>query len=581
MANTRTKRTSKRSNGTGTIYRRATGAAWTARWYDHNGQRQTRSTGTTDKGAAERILRKWVADAALRREGVVDARTDNYASADRRPIAEHLDDYRDDLRHRGRTPGHVVGTHAIALRVIGFAGIDRLSNLTAERVARGLARLDADGFSQRTREKALRAIKAFSRWAVQTHRIGSDPLAGMRGVTITERRVSRRALSPDEAARLIQSAERGGDIYGLSGPDRAILYAIALGTGFRVGELASLTPAAFALDDDQPTITIRAAYSKRRRADTQPIHPDLARWLRAWMAERPVDAPLWRLNRNMGAMVRLDLEAARRAWVAEAANPGERAARERDAGYLRGVDPAGRRVDFHGLRHSFITWVVESGASVRTAMELARHSTPVLTIGRYSHVRLADLRSALPSPPATTPREREHARALATGTDDARPERGESGPVGARQPCSQPRAQRGRETAPTGANTRNDRTPDNALPFDSGDAPNPLPFAELCGSTRTRAGGERGSTRPGGACSLPGLTVRPAVLQGPENKAVTAMSDESATTACTTGAATDTTRAHANPRDADDLDRIAAAWPDLPEPIRRAVLALIDAGGNG
>lgn len=29
------------------------------------------------------------------------------------------------------------------------------------------------------------------------------------------------------------------------------------------------------------------------------------------------------------------------------------------------------------------------------------------------------------------------------------------------------------------------------------------------------------------------------------------------------------------------LARLVAAWPDLPEPIRRAMLAMVEAGGNG
>ena len=36
----------------------------------------------------------------------------------------------------------------------------------------------------------------------------------------------------------------------------------------------------------------------------------------------------------------------------------------------------------HAARHTYVSRVVESGASVKTCQELARHSDPTLTIGR-------------------------------------------------------------------------------------------------------------------------------------------------------------------------------------------------------
>jgi hypothetical protein len=56
---------------------------------------------------------------------------------------------------------------------------------------------------------------------------------------------------------------------------------------------------------------------------------------------------------------------------------------------------------------------------VKVAQELARHSTPTLTIGRYSHTRLHDVSAALDSLPdldATKP-DNEPATLAATGTD--------------------------------------------------------------------------------------------------------------------------------------------------------------------
>jgi len=92
----------------------------------------------------------------------------------------------------------------------------------------------------------------------------------------------------------------------------------------------------------------------------------------------------------------------------------------RKSPFLRYADDAGRVADFHALRHTYVSRVVASGASVKVAQELARHSTPTLTIGRYAHVRLHDLTPALdaldgPAKPAAE----QPLRLAATGTDDA------------------------------------------------------------------------------------------------------------------------------------------------------------------
>jgi integrase len=62
-----------------------------------------------------------------------------------------------------------------------------------------------------------------------------------------------------------------------------------------------------------------------------------------------------------------------------------------------GVPPsvAAKVVDFHAFRHTYITGLVQRGASVKTCQTLARHSTPTLTLGRYAHVEEDEMRQAL------------------------------------------------------------------------------------------------------------------------------------------------------------------------------------------
>ena len=69
---------------------------------------------------------------------------------------------------------------------------------------------------------------------------------------------------------------------------------------------------------------------------------------------------------------------------------------------LRGLerrDEKGHVVDRHSLRHTFITWLAQSGASVAVTQKLARHSDPKLTMGIYTHLGLNDLAAAVEALP--------------------------------------------------------------------------------------------------------------------------------------------------------------------------------------
>ena len=78
-------------------------------------------------------------------------------------------------------------------------------------------------------------------------------------------------------------------------------------------------------------------------------------------------------------------------------------------------------MDFHALRHAYITRLVQSGTSVKVAQELARHSTPTLTLGRYSHIGLHDTSKALDALPSLMPIIPEAQAMRKTGTDDVPP----------------------------------------------------------------------------------------------------------------------------------------------------------------
>src|SRR5262249_13278065 len=152
-------------------------------------------------------------------------------------------------------------------RVLTLARARRLSDLSLSKTLGALATLrDKEELGLETINHHIRAVKAFARWLWKDGRAREHYLAHLATANAdADRRRKRRPLTPDEAVRLIQAAARGPVVKGLTGPDRVRVYAVALGTGFRASELASLAPERFDLAADPPTATVPAAYTKNRK----------------------------------------------------------------------------------------------------------------------------------------------------------------------------------------------------------------------------------------------------------------------------------------------------------------------------
>ena len=74
--------------------------------------------------------------------------------------------------------------------------------------------------------------------------------------------------------------------------------------------------------------------------------------------------------------------------------PAGRRQRLRDD-FLAAVDGDGRVLDFHSWRSTYITGLVRSGASVKVTQQLARHSTPTLTLNLYGKLGVSRRTEAL------------------------------------------------------------------------------------------------------------------------------------------------------------------------------------------
>ncbi len=383
-------------------------SAWYIGYKDHTGRQRT-VKGYTDKGETERYAAKLEEDARLIRDGLKAPDEDERIKAKKAAIQTMIDKFKEHLDHRDITEKQRLEVISRLKKIVAGAKIRTINEITATKVQDFLKTLRDAGGSRQTSNHYFRAIQQFTLWLVKTRKLIENPLSEMRKLnTQVDRRHDRRPLNDEEFQRLLEAAEAGKPDQTIPGPDRAMMYALAAWTGYRRSELASLTPSSFNLDSTPPIATVSAAYTKRKRTDTQVLHPILVERLRKWLASKalPPNAILFPVSdkvpggvdRRTSEMMMNDLNAARKKWIEEGKTPKEKLAREH-SDFLKYKDSQNRFADFHANRHTFITNLSKAKVSPKLAQELARHSDIRLTLGIYTHTDLDEKQRAVESLP--------------------------------------------------------------------------------------------------------------------------------------------------------------------------------------
>lgn len=376
-------------------------AKWIVAWTTAAGKRKAR-TAFSDYQASVELGRKLARQAAMEFVGHGDAFEQHRDT----PIAEHLGEFIEQLRSANRAPRYVLQVENRIRRILDGLRVGRLCDLDPVAVDRFLTDLARkEGHSGITRNEYVTSIKSLTKWAVTFRRIKDDPLAGLR---VTERRAiepahPRRALRAGEIARLLDAARRRpllelqtirrGPMAGeqaaevkpgtkakaiKKGRERRLVYLLAVWTGLRRGEIRQLVWGDVRLDTVPGRILLRAKTTKSKRADSLPIHPQLAEALRDWKPQdAKADDPVVATVPDMKCL-RADLALA---GIAD-------------------KDEAGRYADFHSLRVSLSTMLAGCKVSPRAAQALMRHTDPRLTAGVYTDEKLLPLAAELQGVPA-------------------------------------------------------------------------------------------------------------------------------------------------------------------------------------
>lgn len=316
----------------------------------------------------KRMASQFEADAMLRRRGVLPPEADPIVISESETVVRHVLDYGCYLEGKADTDKYVEQVVSYISMVAKACDFKTIGSINTAKVMSYAGDLRRQGKGLASINRRLSAVKGFAKWLFENERTRKHRLVGVKMLNArTDRRHRRRPLSDEELTRVLAAAEASQQtIFWLTGPQRAMFYRIALGTGFRASEISSLKPLDFSLSDlDNASVTVTAAYSKHKREDVQPIRRELAQQVQAFFAGKPSTEPIFKKPDKPVEMLKVDLAAAGIPYK----------------------DEAGRYCDFHALRHTYITRLGRAGVSPAIAKELARHSTITLTIDYYTHVQ--------------------------------------------------------------------------------------------------------------------------------------------------------------------------------------------------
>ncbi len=234
-----------------------------------------------------------------------------------------------------------------------------------------IRQLQEGGRTRRTVQTYGEAIKAFATYLLSRGIIKENPVAGLKlGRGKTKRQ--RRALTKGEIGRLYEVSEW----------KYQLLWRVALETGLRKGEIKALKVDWW--DSGQQCLHIPFGVTKNGDPVEMPVSGVLAEWL-----DDAVETQYaYDLYQKDGYEVDTDVLV----WVP--VNPERRLYTHLAKADIPKETPAGI-VDFHALRVTFVTRLIEEGVDIKTVQELARHRTIAQTMEIYAKTDISRKRKAL------------------------------------------------------------------------------------------------------------------------------------------------------------------------------------------
>ena len=283
-------------------------------------------------------------------------------------LKSHLFDYEQELRHKNKSHVHIQKTISRCTAIRKACGLNYLRDIEASKVIAYLAEMRQGGATAGTRNHFLTAMKCFLNWCIKTGRISKNPLAH---VTKEKNEPKQRGiLLPEQFQKLIsETFEQGAIRLNVPAPERCLLYVLVGGTGLRKKEIVALKWKYLKLSDKESCVILPGTKTKNKKEAKQPLPPQVATVFSSYRKQTGVSDdervfPNVKYRINTAELVREDLKAAE----------------------LDLTDFAGREIDFHSLRNSFISFLANSDTPFKAVQALARHSDPKLTFNTYARI---------------------------------------------------------------------------------------------------------------------------------------------------------------------------------------------------
>lgn len=324
--------------------------------------------GYTDKAQTQRLASTFENEKVAIRSGEIDPQ--HVAEKRQRAlgIESQITDYEAALNAKGNTDGHVTWIIRNIRQFVTWSGVTRAGEIERSMVDRWVLELEkatnektGKPDSPKTINDRVASLQQFLRHlhnagGVTKYVLANYPKRHTKG---HERRIYR-VLNEDETALLLKDC---------ADADRKDLYQFALGSGFRLNECRTVTPAS--LDFKHRTISISAKDAKaKNRHQVVPMHQALVEMLqRRCEGKAPTD-PIF---------VVPSVEHAARTFRADCA--------------VVGIDT--KNVAFHSMRHSFCTRIARTNVNPKLLMTLARHADLSTTLRYYVGFTQKDERAVI------------------------------------------------------------------------------------------------------------------------------------------------------------------------------------------
>lgn len=372
-----TARKRTRSNGEGGVWRDKARKRWVGSvtvGYDDDGRQQRRSvTGPTKEAVLERIREM---------QNAVDAGLD--PAPRNLTVRKFLDLWLEAVSGTVAPLTEVQYRNVVKLYIVPVLGQKRVRTLQPKDVTAMVKQLSEDGKSPNTQRLARSILRRALRWAEVEGMVSRNVAALADGVRVGRPDNAHKALTPDEARKLIDHVR--GDRYEAA-------FVVGLALGLRRGEILGLCWDDLDLDGTPPRLTVRrnlvrlpgeglqlsedtkTVGSRRTIQLPAPVVDALRRHRLAQLEERLLVGPAWPEAPLGGDLVF-------RAPFGSPADPDNFRQHCYRVTEQAGV---GRRSP-HQLRHSAASLLIAQGVPMKIVSETLGHSSIRVTSDVYAHL---------------------------------------------------------------------------------------------------------------------------------------------------------------------------------------------------